>query len=72
MRADGHALREVAGVDWNREGLLDLHGLGIDHRNRAPSGSVDWNVLIEFSGRRTPPALLKAAGGVRGLSCRQT
>ena len=68
--ADGHALRAVAVVDRNREGRLDLHGLGIDHRNRAwpiVAGAVDlWNVLIKFPGLRTPPALLEAVGGVRG------
>ena len=49
----------------NREWFLDLHVLGIDHRNCVLPAvrAVDWNVLIKFSGLRTPPALLEAVGG---------
>ena len=41
--------------------------LAIDHRNRADPGirrRYHWNVLIEFSGLRTPLALLKCRRGV--------
>ena len=68
MWADGHALRAGAVLERNREDFVDLHGLGIDHRNLRlpwPPGPLTWNVLIKFSGLRTPPALLEAVGGVR-------
>src|SRR5262249_9456455 len=73
------ALREGAVVNVNREGFLGVRPsrrdiFGIDHRNPTRFHTVDhrvggdlWNVLIKFSGLRTPPALFEAAArGVGG------
>ena len=69
--ADGHALRAGAVLERNRESFSTFIVLGIDHRNcawcRIITGAVDLgNVLIKFSGLRTPSALLEAVGGIRG------
>src|SRR6185437_1897699 len=65
-RADGHSLGKLAGLGWNREDVLYLHGLAIDYHDRAPwPGAVHWNILVKLPSLRTPLALLEAAGGIR-------